>query len=76
MTSRTCRASEDIYFRGNGRWSKVVQHSRRRDDGKFDISYTVAADYEGTFVSHREIQRYGKRSRAIAVAKDWVEYGA
>lgn len=74
MISTTYRISEDKYFRGNGRWAKVVSHCKRREDGKYEVEFSVACDYEGVYVSHRPIYRYNKRSRAESIAKDWIEY--
>lgn len=66
----------DRYFRGNGRWAKVVRlHDKLGDPvngvQRWRPKYSVAFGNEGNIVAHR-CCTYGVRQIADGLAKDWV----
>ena len=62
----------DKYFRGNGRWAKVIRQ-HHKVSGVWEPYYLVATGYDGN-VYARQTTGYEKRFTAETVAKDWIEF--
>jgi hypothetical protein len=80
MSDNGFKIVPDKYFRGNGRWAKVVRlHDKTSIDTngvqRWHRKYSVACGYDGQFVADpNRMSTYGKRNRAESVAKDWIDY--
>lgn len=67
------KITEDAYYRGNGRWAKVVRQHELVGD-KWKISYSVAYGIEGDMVA-TSVEYFSRRFIAVFHAKEYIKTG-